>query len=114
MTSYFGFNFVKPFYPRHYVNLSSSSPHHLRHTAATNLKDLGIAPKDAQMILGHAHISTTLQIYQHSNMSGRSEALKKYELQIAEKSTISRQVKPSNEKAIVKNNDSYSGTPDRI
>ena len=47
-------------------------------------------------------------------MSGRSEALKRYELQIAEKSTISRQVKPSNEKAIVKNNDSYSGTPDRI
>ena len=100
--------------PRHYVNLSSSNPHHLRHTAATNLKDLGIAPKDAQMILGHAHISTTMQIYQHSNMSGRSEALERYELEIAEKSMISRQIKPSNEKAIARNNDSFSGTPDWI
>lgn len=90
------------------------NPHHLRHTAATNLKDLGIAPKDAQMILGHAHISTTMQIYQHSNMSGRSEALEKYELQIAEKSTISRQIKPSNEKVIAQNNDSFSGAPSRI
>jgi len=96
------------------ADLPIINPHHLRHTAATNLKDLGIAPKDAQMILGHAHISTTMQIYQHSNMSGRSEALEKYELQIVEKSTISRQVKPSNEKAIAQNNDSYSGTPDWI
>ena len=90
------------------------SPHHLRHTAATNLKDLGIAPKDAQMILGHAHISTTMQIYQHSNMSGRSEALERYELEIAEKSMISRQIKPSNEKAAVQNSDSCSGTPDWV
>lgn len=87
------------------------NPHHLRHTAATNLKDLGIAPKDVQMILGHAHISTTMQIYQHSDMSSRSEAFKKYELQIAEKSGSSRQIKPSYEKAIVVNDDIYSGTP---
>lgn len=40
------------------------NPHHLRHTAATNLKNLGIAPRDVQSILGHAHISTTMQIYQ--------------------------------------------------
>jgi integrase len=87
------------------------NPHHLRHTAATNLKNLKIAPKDVQMILGHAHISTTMQIYQHSDMAGRSEAFEKYELQIAEKSASSRQIKPSNEKAIALNNDSYSGAP---
>ena len=98
----------------HRAGLPIINPHHLRHTAATNLKDLGIAPKDAQMILGHAHISTTMQIYQHSNMFGRSEALKKYELQIAEKSTISRQIKPSNEKTAVQNSDFYSGTPNWI
>jgi len=90
------------------------NPHHLRHTAATNLKNLNIAPKDVQMILGHAHISTTMQIYQHSDMTGRSDAFEKYELQIAEKNASSRQVKPSNEKVIAQNNDSYSGTPDWI
>ena len=90
------------------------NPHHLRHTAATNLKNLGIAPKDVQMILGHAHISTTMQIYQHSDMNGRSEAFEKYEIQIAEKTASSRQIKPSNVKTIVLNNGIYSGTPDRI
>jgi len=95
----------------HQAGLPIINPHHLRHTAATNLKNLGIAPKDVQMILGHAHISTTMQIYQHSDMGGRSEAFKKYELQIAEKSASSRQMKPSNEKIIAQNNDSYSGAP---
>jgi len=90
------------------------NPHHLRHTAATNLKNLGIAPKDVQMILGHAHISTTMQIYQHSDMNGRSEAFEKYEIQIAEKTASSRQIKPSNVKTIVLNNGIYSGTPDWI
>ena len=87
------------------------NPHHLRHTAATNLKNLQIAPRDVQSILGHAHISTTMQIYQHADMAGKSEAFEKYELQIAEKSASSRQIKPSNEKVIAQNNDSYSGTP---
>jgi len=39
--------------------------HAMRHTAATVLKDLNIPIKDAQLILGHANISTTLNIYQH-------------------------------------------------
>jgi integrase len=37
--------------------------HALRHTTASLLKDLGVPARDAQMILGHAHISTTQQIY---------------------------------------------------
>ena len=37
--------------------------HHLRHTTASLLKKLRVPPRDAQMILGHAHISTTMQIY---------------------------------------------------
>jgi integrase len=37
--------------------------HRLRHTTASLLKKLHVPPRDAQMILGHAHISTTMQIY---------------------------------------------------
>jgi len=39
--------------------------HAMRHTAATVLKDLNVPVKDAQLILGHSDISTTLNIYQH-------------------------------------------------
>jgi len=72
--------------------------HHLRHTAATNFKNLGIPPRDVQTILGHAHISTTLQIYQHADINGKAEALQKYERQIDEVSASSRQIKPSDNK----------------
>lgn len=85
--------------------------HHLRHTAATNLKNLGIQAKDAQSILGHANISTTLQIYQHADIESQSKSLQQYEQQIVGISTYSRQMKPSNEKDIVVNNDFYSGAP---
>jgi integrase len=37
--------------------------HHLRHTTASLLKKLRVPPRDAQMILGHAQYSTTMQIY---------------------------------------------------
>jgi integrase len=37
--------------------------HDLRRTAATLLKDLGVPPRDAQVILGHANIAVTLGIY---------------------------------------------------
>ena len=37
--------------------------HALRHTAASLLKDLHVPARDTQIILGHAHISTTQQIY---------------------------------------------------
>lgn len=82
------------------VGLPAITPHHLRHTAATNLMILGTQPKAVQSILGHAHISTTMQIYQHANMSGKSEAFDRYERQIVELNGVSRQIKPSIEKAI--------------
>ncbi len=40
--------------------------HAVRHTAASMLKDLHVPPRDAHMILVHAHISTTQQIYANS------------------------------------------------
>lgn len=49
--------------------------HHLRHTTASLLKQLRVPPRDAQMILGHAHISTTMQIYTHVDEEARDDAL---------------------------------------
>jgi integrase len=49
--------------------------HAVRHTAASLLKDLGVPARDAQIILGHAHISTTQQIYTHIDEPARRVAL---------------------------------------
>jgi integrase len=49
--------------------------HHLRHTTASLLKKLRVPPRDTQMILGHAHISTTMQIYTHVDEEARDDAL---------------------------------------
>jgi integrase len=51
------------------------SVHDVRHTTATLLKDLGVSARDAQLILGHADIATTQQIYQHVSPENRREAL---------------------------------------
>jgi integrase len=80
------------------AGLPTSTLHHLRHTAATNLKDLGVPAKDVQAILGHSNISTTLQFYTHADINSKSEALQKYDDQISEKSASSRQIKPSDDK----------------
>lgn len=39
------------------------SPHDLRHTAATLLKETGASMKDVQTILGHSDVKTTLNFY---------------------------------------------------
>jgi integrase len=49
--------------------------HHQRHTTASLLKKLRVPPRDIQMILGHAHISTTMQIYTHVDDEARNDAL---------------------------------------
>ncbi len=92
------------------AGLPTSTLHHLRHTAATNLKDLGVPAKDVQAILGHANISTTLQFYTHADINSKSEALQKYELQISEKSASSRQIKPSGDKLLAEYIKINSGT----
>ena len=51
--------------------------HDLRHTTATLLKALKVPPKDAQVILGHAHVSTTNQIYTHVDEVAKRDALSK-------------------------------------
>ncbi len=72
--------------------------HHLRHTTATILKDIGAPDRDTQLIIGHAHISTTQQIYQHSGVAERSLYLEQYEQKIVGIGACSRQLQPSNEK----------------
>lgn len=51
--------------------------HHVRHTTATLLKDLGVPARDTQLILGHASSWTTQQIYQHDNMESKTIHLEK-------------------------------------
>ena len=40
--------------------------HQLRHTFTSNLLSNGAAPKDVQELLGHADVSTTMNIYAHA------------------------------------------------
>ena len=42
---------------------------------ASLLQQLRLPPRDAQTILGHAHIATTMQIYTHVDEGARNEAL---------------------------------------
>lgn len=53
------------------------TPHQIRHGYATALFENGIAPKTAQVLLGHAQISTTMDIYTHVCSDVLSEAAKK-------------------------------------
>jgi integrase len=49
--------------------------HHVRHTVGSLLKDLGVPARDAQVILGHTRISTTLEIYTDTDEQARRQAL---------------------------------------
>ena len=52
--------------------------HSLRHFVATMLGNYKVAPKDAQMILGHSTPLVTMQFYQHSNTESKRKALSIY------------------------------------
>lgn len=58
-------------------NLKEIRLHDLRHTFATRLFENGIAPKTVQSILGHADISTTLNIYTHVMKDTKDRAIDK-------------------------------------
>jgi integrase len=51
--------------------------HTLRRTHATLLSQSGASPKDAQAQLGHAHISTTMDIYTQPTPAHQREAVEK-------------------------------------
>ena len=51
--------------------------HHLRHTTATLLKNLGVPARDVQIILGHSRLALTLEIYTHEDRQAQRDALKR-------------------------------------
>ena len=51
------------------------SPHTLRHTFATNCVNKGMRPELLKLILGHADISITLNIYYHTSTNNNTEIL---------------------------------------
>lgn len=55
------------------------SMHELRHTFATRCIQAGMTPKTLQGILGHANISTTMDIYVHVTEDSKSREIKSVE-----------------------------------
>jgi integrase len=51
--------------------------HHLRHTAATLLKNLQLPARDAQLILGNSRLAVTLEIYTHEDRQAQRDAVTK-------------------------------------
>ena len=56
--------------------LSDFHFHILRHTYTCNLLTAGASPKDVQELLGHADISTTMNIYAHSTRKSKKITVK--------------------------------------
>lgn len=59
------------------AGLSNIHFHSLRHTFATRMLAIGIDVKTVSMLLGHSSVNTTLNIYMHSNMDLKREAIRK-------------------------------------
>lgn len=77
-------NFARRFHIiREGAGLRRIKLHHIRHSTATLLKNLGVADRDIQLILGHAHVTTTQQIYQHGNSDGQRDALDRIAQQLS-------------------------------
>lgn len=51
------------------LGIQGVKPHTCRHTAATKMMASGLAPEVVKQILGHADITTTLNIYTHPDVS---------------------------------------------
>lgn len=56
------------------LNIPKITVHALRHCYATRLFENGVAPKTVQVLLGHADIETTMQIYTHVMPEKKEEA----------------------------------------
>jgi integrase len=55
--------------------LPDGTLHHLRHATVTLLKNAGVPDRDAQLIFGHAQVTTTQQLYQHADHKGQRRGL---------------------------------------
>lgn len=64
-------------------NLTSFNFHKLRHTFATNCISSGVDIKTLSEILGHASVSTTLNLYVHPPLEQKKKQMKKIDKNIA-------------------------------
>ena len=60
------------------VGLDGLTAHQLRHGTATLLFEAGVDVYTAQKILGHAHVSTTLEIYTELREKKEKQSVKKF------------------------------------
>jgi integrase len=61
-------NLVKRYNKGHEDKIPKLTPHILRHTFCTGLANKNMNPKSLQYVMGHANISTTLNLYAHSSL----------------------------------------------
>ena len=59
-------------------NLKKITPHGFRHTHATLMIEIGIAPVNAAKRLGHASSQMTLDTYSHATEAGGEQTIKKF------------------------------------
>ena len=55
------------------LSIEGVTPHTCRHTAATKFAASGLPPEITKQILGHADITTTLNIYTHPDIQSLIE-----------------------------------------
>ena len=55
-------------------------PHALRHTFCSRCFEKGITPKVVQQLMGHAHYSTTIDIYTHVSEEMMGNELEKFKV----------------------------------
>ena len=57
------------------AGLPSMRYHHLRHGAASLMAAQGVPPRVAMEVLGHAQISTTMNVYSHVAVESQRDAV---------------------------------------
>lgn len=62
------------------VEFEKVHPHALRHTFCSRCFEKGIAPKIVQQLMGHAHYSTTIDIYTHVSEEMMGNELEKFKI----------------------------------
>jgi len=82
------------------AGIENANFHCLRHTFATRALEAGIPAKTVSEILGHANISTTLDLYSHVSLDLKKESMEK----LSELFTINPVEQQKNEAETVKNN----------
>lgn len=77
--SYYDVRTIQRYFSKlcHSADIEHCHFHDLRHTFATNAKESGIDIKLISEILGHAHTTTTMNIYLHPSDAYKKEEIKK-------------------------------------